>query len=105
MDGKIEQRVCIKSGVKLGKFATETLEMLREAFGGHSLSRSAVSEWHSHLKAGRVSVENDKRSGRTSTSKTTGNVEKIRKLINEDVAESMSSQTPLGSVVEFAIRS
>jgi hypothetical protein len=33
MDGKIEQRVSIEFCVKLGKSATETLEMLREAFG------------------------------------------------------------------------
>ncbi|PNF43880.1 hypothetical protein B7P43_G02779 [Cryptotermes secundus] len=30
MDAKIEQRVCIKFCVKLGKPATETLEILRE---------------------------------------------------------------------------
>jgi hypothetical protein len=44
MDGKIEQRVCIKFCMKLGKSATETLEMLREASGEHSLSRTAVFE-------------------------------------------------------------
>jgi hypothetical protein len=38
MDGKIEQCVCIKFCVELGKSATETLEMLYEAFGEHSLS-------------------------------------------------------------------
>jgi hypothetical protein len=78
MDGKIKQRVCIKYCVKLGKSATETLEMLREAFGEYSLSRTAVFECHSRFKAGRVSVEDDKRSGRLSTSKTTENVEKIQ---------------------------
>jgi hypothetical protein len=36
MDGKIEQRVCIKFCVMLGKSAIETLEMLCEAFGEHS---------------------------------------------------------------------
>jgi hypothetical protein len=41
MDGKIEQRVCITFCVKLGKSATKTLEMLREALGEHSLSRRA----------------------------------------------------------------
>jgi hypothetical protein len=51
MDGKIEQPVCIKFCVKLGKSATETLEMLREAFGEYSLSRTAVFEWHSRFKA------------------------------------------------------
>jgi hypothetical protein len=40
MDGKIEQRVCIKFCVKLGKTATETVEMLCEAFGEHSLRQS-----------------------------------------------------------------
>jgi hypothetical protein len=58
MDSKIEH-VCIKFCVKLGKSATETLEMLREAFGEHSLNRTAVFEWHSHFKAGRLSVEDD----------------------------------------------
>jgi hypothetical protein len=55
MDSKIEQCVCNKFCGKLGKSATETLEMLREAFGEH---------W--------------------STSKTAENVEKIRELIHED---------------------
>jgi hypothetical protein len=44
MDGKIEQRVCIKFCVKLGKSTAETLEMLHVAFGEHSLSRTAVFE-------------------------------------------------------------
>jgi hypothetical protein len=63
MDGKIEQRVCIKFCVKLGKSSTETLEMLREYFVENSLSRTAVFGWHSRFKAGRLSVEDDKRSG------------------------------------------
>jgi hypothetical protein len=63
MDGKIEQRVCIKFCVKLGKSTTETLEMLREDFGEHSLSQTAVFEWHSCFKAGRLSVEDGKCSG------------------------------------------
>jgi hypothetical protein len=54
MDGKLEQCVCIKFFVKLGKSETEIVEMLREAFEEHSLSRTAVSEWHSRFKAGRT---------------------------------------------------
>jgi hypothetical protein len=41
---KIKQSVCIKFCVKLGKSTTETLEMLREAFGEHSISGTAVFE-------------------------------------------------------------
>jgi hypothetical protein len=77
MDGNIEQRVCIKFFVKLGKSATETLEILREAFGEHSFSRAAVSERHSRLKAIGGPVEDDERSGQPSTRKTTENVEKL----------------------------
>jgi hypothetical protein len=54
MDGKIEQRVCIKFCMKLGKYAIETHEILCKAFEEHSLSRRAVFEWHSCFKAGRV---------------------------------------------------
>jgi hypothetical protein len=84
MDGKIEQCVCIKFCMKLGKSAAETLEMLHEALGEHSLSRTAVFEWHSSFKAGQVSVEDDERSGQANTSKMTENVEKIRDLIHKD---------------------
>jgi hypothetical protein len=44
MDGKMEQCVHIKFCVKLGKSATKTREILHEAFGEHSLSRTAVFE-------------------------------------------------------------
>jgi hypothetical protein len=71
MDGKIKQHVCIKFYLKLSKSATETLEMLREAFGKHSLSQTAVFEWHSRFKASQVSAEDDECSERPSTSKTT----------------------------------
>jgi hypothetical protein len=63
MDGKIEQHVCIKFCVKLGKSITKTLEMLHETFGEHSLSRTADFEWHSRFKADQVSVEDDDHSG------------------------------------------
>jgi hypothetical protein len=61
MDSKIEQRVCIKFCVKLGKSATKTLKMLCEAFGEHYLSRTTVFEWHSRFKASQMSVEDDER--------------------------------------------
>jgi hypothetical protein len=77
MDGKTEQHVCIKFCVKLGKSATETLEMLHEAFGEYSSSWTAIVEWHSRFKAGQVSFENDECSGQPSTRKMTENVEKF----------------------------
>jgi hypothetical protein len=69
MDGKIEQYVCIKFCLKLSKTATKTLEILCEAFGEHSLSRTAVFEWLSRFKASRVPVEDDERSRRQAPAK------------------------------------
>jgi hypothetical protein len=81
---QIQERLCIKFCVKLCNSITETLEMLREAFGEHSLHQTAVFEWYSCFKASQVSAEGDKLSGRPSTSNMTKNVEKIRELIHED---------------------
>jgi hypothetical protein len=44
MDGKTKQCVCIKFCMKLSKSDTETPEMLREAFGEHSFSRTVIFE-------------------------------------------------------------
>jgi hypothetical protein len=77
MNGKIEQRDCLKLCVKLGKSATKTPEMLREACGEHSLCQTVVFEWHSHFKAGQVSAEDDERSGRPGASRMIENVDNI----------------------------
>jgi hypothetical protein len=58
MNGKIKQCVCIKFCVKLGKSAIETLEMLREAFGEHSLSQTMVFVWHSRLVKCQLKMKN-----------------------------------------------
>jgi hypothetical protein len=97
MDGKIEQRICIKFCVKLRKSATEIFEMFFWAFGEHSLSGTAVFEWHSRFKTGRVSVEDGESSGRSRTRKTTEKLEKFENSSMKTVAEqSVSSQTLLG---------
>jgi hypothetical protein len=107
MDGKIEQHVCIKFCMKLGKSTTKTLEMLRRVFGEHSLSRTVVFEWHSRFMASQVSVEDDERSGRPNNRKAAENVEKkFKNSFTKTVAEqSMSLQTWLGSVMEYVRRS
>ena len=43
---KIEQRAVIKLCVKVGKSAAEIVEQLEKAFGGNSLKRRAVYQWH-----------------------------------------------------------
>jgi hypothetical protein len=45
-DGKSEQRVNIKFLVKLKKSATETFQLLTEAYGEDCISRARIFEWH-----------------------------------------------------------
>ena len=64
-----EQRVCIKFCVRLGKTGSETFEMLKQAFGDSSMSRSRTFEWFGRFKNGRTLTANDDRLGRPSTAK------------------------------------
>jgi hypothetical protein len=64
MDVLNEQHVCIKFCQKLGKTATETYEMLQQAFGETALSQSKTSEWYSRFKNGRTSIDDDPHTGR-----------------------------------------
>ena len=78
MDVQFEQRVNIKFCVKLGKTATETLQLLPDAYGDEALSRVRVFEWHRRFVLGRVSVEDDTSSGRPSSLRNEDNVVRIR---------------------------
>jgi len=83
-DVKLEQRANIKFCVKLGKSGVETFEMIRRAYRNKAMRRARCFQWHARFKRGRTSLEDDERSGRTSTSSTPKNVETIRRLVHED---------------------
>jgi hypothetical protein len=88
------------------KSATKTLEMLYEAFGEHSLSRTEVFECHSHFKPGRVSVKDDEYLGNQAPAELQKMLKKFKNLSTKTTTEqSMSSQTLLGSLMEFSRRS
>ena len=70
-----EQRVCVKFCFLLGKTA-ETVTMLREAFKEEALSQARVYEWFSRFKRGDMSLEDQPRSGRHSTSRIDENIKK-----------------------------
>ncbi|KYN40227.1 hypothetical protein ALC56_05172 [Trachymyrmex septentrionalis] len=46
MQRSLEQRYAIKFCVKLGKSATETLDMIKQAYPDVALARSGVFRWH-----------------------------------------------------------
>ena len=58
----------MKFCVKLGKSTAETFAMLNTAFGDAAMKRAKCFRWHKRFKNGRLSVEDDERSGRPSTS-------------------------------------
>jgi hypothetical protein len=106
MDSKIEQRVCMKFCVKLGKSTTETIEMLHEAFGEHSLSRTAVLNDIYVSTPVECQLKGTIIQGDQAPAKRQKMLKNFENSSTKTVVEqSMSSQTPLRSVVEFARRS
>jgi hypothetical protein len=81
MDVLKEQRVCIKFCQKFGKTATETYEMLQQAFGETASSRSKTFEWYSRFKNGRTSIDDDPHKGRPSTARTNETVDRVNAVI------------------------
>lgn len=84
MFSTMEQRAAIKFCVKLGKSASATHKMLATAYGSECLSRSKTFEWFKRFKEGRESLDDDPRSGRPATARTTQSVEFIQHLLTED---------------------
>jgi len=72
-----EQHVCIRFCFILGQTAAETVTMLPEAFKEEALSQARVYIWFSQFKRGDMSLEDQLRSGRPSTSRTDENIKKI----------------------------
>jgi transposase len=83
-DRLLEQRINIKFCAKLGKSASETLQMLTEVFGADAIKKSSVFEWHKRFTEGREDVKDDERIGRPKTRRTDENAEKVRKLVRSD---------------------
>jgi hypothetical protein len=84
MDQKKEQRVCIRFCANLRKSATETMAMIRQAFGEESMSHTLVFEWHAQFRASRTSIEDNQHTGRPISCTTPDTVDKLQQLACED---------------------
>jgi len=93
-----EQRVCIRFCFPLGKTAAETVTMLREAFKEEALSQARVYEWFPQFKRGDMSLEDQPRSGRPSTSRNDENIQKIRDAIMFDSRRTINKLEALTGV-------
>ena len=71
MNNLKEQRFAMKFCVKLGKSTTETFAM----------KRATCFRWHKRFKNGRLSVEDDERSGRPSTSTDDPHIDETNTLV------------------------
>jgi hypothetical protein len=54
-------RVAIKFSFKAGLSATETLVLVRKAYGNEALNRTNVFRWYSRFRDGRDLVEDNER--------------------------------------------
>jgi len=79
-----EQGVCAKFCFKLGKNFAETFQMLQQAYGEDCLSRTPCHEWFQRFESGRMSIENDPKSGRPSTSMDDDRIEKMHAVIRKN---------------------
>jgi len=83
MQRSLEQRYAIKFCAKLGNSGSETLQLLRTAYGDAVLSSAQVFRWHKAFKDGRESVEDEQRTGRP-TSRTGNNVARVKVVLDRD---------------------
>ncbi|GFX46940.1 protein GVQW3 [Trichonephila clavipes] len=84
MERSLEQRYAIKFCVILGKNATETFQMLQEAFKDNCISISQSGKWHKAFKTGREEVADEPHSGRPTTARTEKNVDRVCEVLRTD---------------------
>lgn len=84
MERTVEQRYAVKFCFKLGKSASETLALIKQAYGDDALSRTRVFEWHKMFKEGRELVEDEHRVGRPTTARTEAQVAKVKEVLDSD---------------------
>jgi hypothetical protein len=76
----LEQQINIKFCVKIGKSASETLVLLKLAYGQYTVKKSRVFDWHRQFKKGQ-DVQDDPRSGQPKTQWTYANVDRLDSLV------------------------
>ena len=64
MNKNIEERICLKFSIANGMSCADSLEMLENAYGVSTLSKTRGYEWYSAFKSGRDVLEDLSRSGR-----------------------------------------
>ena len=76
-----EQRICIKFCFKIRKTATETYQLLQQAYGEGTMGHTQMFDW---FKEGITFVESDPRSGWPSTSRNEEMIAKVRTVVRNN---------------------
>ncbi|KAJ4446204.1 hypothetical protein ANN_12898 [Periplaneta americana] len=84
-----EQRNNIKCCVKLCKTFTETLALMRQAYGEEAMFRNRVYEWLKRFKGGRLSTDDDSRSGRSRSARTEEIIARVAQEIRRNRRQSI----------------
>jgi len=84
MQRRVEQHYAIKFCVKLRKSGSETLQLLRTAYGDAVLPSAQAFRWHKAFKDEKDSVEDEQRTGHPSTSRTESNVACVKAVLDRD---------------------
>ena len=79
-----KQHICIKFCFKIGKTATETYQLLQQAYGEDAMGRKQVFDWFRRFKEGRTSTESDPCLGRPSTSRNEEMTAKVRTKVRNN---------------------
>ncbi|UYV74934.1 hypothetical protein LAZ67_12001834 [Cordylochernes scorpioides] len=108
MDRKFEQRIRIKFCYKIRKSASETLDLLKLAFGDENVNKPTTFRWFSRFKIGMETVKDEKRVGRPILHRNPEKVSQISNLIKEnpliglqDIEEETGiSKSLVGSIIK-----
>jgi len=80
----VDQRTYIKIETLRRKTPTEIHSSLMEVCGVETVDRSTISRWAQRFYEGRLSIENDPKSGRPRTSTDDQSVEPVLQILEED---------------------
>ena len=58
--------------------------MLAQVYGDNAMKKTAVYKWVKRISEGRESVTDEESSGWPATSRTEGNIAKVRQIVRED---------------------
>ena len=93
----LKKNECVRSFVSLWEKLQLKLTMLKEAFKDEAMGGTQVYQWFNHFKRGEMSVEDQLHCGRSSTSRTDKNVEKVPQAVLADCCRTIDDR----SVMEF----